>query len=156
MVFAAVFRNFTTKICLVLHSCYAINYLLFMPVKRGLLLPDLKEKSGDFLHRNILHLNFLCQYSVRYTRESLPLHPPIRRIFSSLKISKPLCKSPYSLTTVCVDSPETAQKTWSPCFQYHLNKKGGVKVSSVKSCEIACKTSKNIILKFNSASAYIL
>jgi hypothetical protein len=42
------------------------------------ILEKIHEKENEFLSLNVMEVYLI----VRYTRESLPLHPPIRRIFS--------------------------------------------------------------------------
>ncbi len=72
---------------------------ILMPVKQGLLLLDLDENFGKFLHRTFLPLQFFCQYS-----------------FTAISVDRPY-KS-HALHSTCFTL--FCVITWSCLFPFHI------------------------------------
>jgi hypothetical protein len=83
-------RGFLRFYCLDLHPFYTfIEHWppIFMPMKQGLLLPDLKEKSSKFYTEPCCLWSFLCQYSLTEKRVIVPL----KAIFWMVRFYTVLC-----------------------------------------------------------------
>ncbi len=78
---------------------------------------------------------------VRYTRGHLPLHPPIRRIFSFNSNNNPLCNNSKisPLWTVLFRLAGNCFKNVVISLRYLANQKGGVKGRLSRELQIACE-----------------
>ncbi len=87
---------------------------LFRPVKRGLLLPDLKSKSGKFLHRIFFSLNFFLPIYCKKYNCPIKSHPLSSQFFTLFWVVILTCFFHFSYSVCLVPSQRVPLLRFKP------------------------------------------